>query len=300
MSHDFLPFTHISTEKGEKLDDDSFFVWRLCSSTRRCRSSYLLRKDLKTVGPFEHHLDVVHSGRMKRAQSKGASGIGPGSCPEPGATENKSSRICPVPPTTGKPGDKGKTGNLTQLLHDWRSGDDSALSKLIPLIDTELRTIARRYLRQARQSPNLDRTTELVNETYACLLRQQPIDWENRRHFFAIAARLMRQILVDHARKFSAAKRGGGVAPVPYDDAVAPQAVAQESIDVLSVHEALNRLSALDSRQARVVELRFFGGLTITETAEVLAVSPDTVKRDWRYARLWLRREITESEQHAG
>jgi RNA polymerase sigma-70 factor (ECF subfamily) len=191
------------------------------------------------------------------------------------------------------------SGELTGLLRTWRAGDPSALDQLIPLVDRELRAIARRYLRRERAAPTLDRTTALINETFACLLRQRPIDWESRAHFYAIAARLMRQILVDHARTHRAAKRGGGDSSVVLDEELVGRQQRSElgAEDVVAIHEALDRLAELDARQAKVVELRFFGGLTIGETAEVLAVSADTVKRDWRYARLWLRREVLGCER---
>jgi RNA polymerase sigma factor (TIGR02999 family) len=185
------------------------------------------------------------------------------------------------------------SANLTELLRKWSDGDAKALERLVPLVDRELRKIARRYLRNERGNPTLDRTTALINETYACFLRQASIRWENRLHFFGIAARLMRRILVDHARRHRALKRGGGEDLRSCDGS--PGKSGNEglgAVELIAVHHALQRLAGLDPRQARVVELRFFGGLTIIEAAEALGVSIDTVKRDWRNARLWLRREI--------
>jgi RNA polymerase sigma-70 factor (ECF subfamily) len=183
---------------------------------------------------------------------------------------------------------------LTLLLRQWSGGDQEALDRLIPLVDRELRKIARSFLSKERANPTLDRTTALINETYACLLRQDSIPWENRVHFFGIAARLMRQILVDHARRHRALKRGSGRPDETLDETsrtVSP-ADGLEAAELIDIHVALNRLAELDPRQARVIELRFFGGLTLDEAARVLEVSTDTVKRDWRNARLWLRREI--------
>lgn len=189
---------------------------------------------------------------------------------------------------------------LTVLLQRWSGGDHNALDELVPIVDRELRKIAARFLRRERPNPTLDRTTALVNETYACLLRQRSIPWQNRAHFFGIAARLMREILVDHARRHKAVKRGGGQPPAALDDDQPGAAPSRslEAAELIDIHHALERLAELDGRQARVVELRFFGGLTIEETAAALEVSLDTVKRDWRNARLWLRREIRGGDDH--
>jgi len=188
-------------------------------------------------------------------------------------------------------------GDLTVMLREWSAGNADALERLVPLVDGELRRIARRYLRQKGRTLTLDSTTALINETYACFLRQQSIQFENRSHFFGICAKLMRQILVGHARRRCARKRGGDQKACPYDGSV--HATATERLgaaELLAVHDALERLAELDPRQARVVELRFFGGLTIDEASQVLGVSFNTVKRDWRNARLWLRREILGGE----
>jgi RNA polymerase sigma factor (TIGR02999 family) len=194
------------------------------------------------------------------------------------------------------PARQPQRADLTLLLKEWSEGDQAALDRLVPLVDRELRRIANRYLRNERANPTLDRTTALVNEAYAGLLRQASIPWENRVHFFGIAARLMRQILVDHARRHRALKRGAGQSPETLDESTEKpvQNGSLDAADIIDIHHALERLAELDERQARVVELRFFGGLTIDETASVLAVSLDTVKRDWRNARMWLRRELEE------
>ena len=183
---------------------------------------------------------------------------------------------------------------LTVLLQEWSGGNQEALDRLVPLVDRELRKIAQHYLRNERANPTLDRTTALVNEAYAGLLRQESIPWENRVHFFGITARLIRQILVDHARRHRALKRGAGHSPETLDESADTPTPKDglEAAQLIDIHLALERLAKLDPRQARIVELRFFGGLTIDETAEVIAISPDTVKRDWRNARMWLRREI--------
>jgi RNA polymerase sigma-70 factor (ECF subfamily) len=185
---------------------------------------------------------------------------------------------------TARRPDGERTEDLTGLLKRWGRGDRQALEALVPLVEAELRKIARRYLRREGRHHTVDGTTSLVNETYTCLLRQRQIQREHRLHFFGIAARIMRQVLVDHARRRQARKRGGGKANVILDVDLAPPG-AKRGLEVVE-------LIALHGRQARVVELRFFGGLTIEETAESLQVSLDTVKRDWRNARLWLRREL--------
>lgn len=194
----------------------------------------------------------------------------------------------------GRLGDPDRPGRITVLLRKWSRGDRSALDELVPLVDAELRRLARHRLRHERPNPSVDRTTALVNETYLRLLRPQSFTWQDRAHFIGIAARLMRQILVDHARRDQARKRGGAAAPAPLGDDPAGHAVPGrlERVDLIALHQGLERLAELDPRQARVVELRFFGGLTLKEAAEVLRVSVDTVKRDWRNSRLWLRREL--------
>jgi RNA polymerase sigma factor (TIGR02999 family) len=179
---------------------------------------------------------------------------------------------------------------LTQLLIAWGNGDKAALDRLMPLVYDELHRLAHQYMRRELPGCTLQ-TSGLVNEAYLRLVDQTQIQWESRAHFFGIAARLMRQILVDEARRRRYAKRGGGAIQVNLDEATI---VAQEqSTNVLALDDALKALEQIDSRQSRIVELRFFGGLSIEETAEVLKVSPGTVMRDWTFARAWLRNEMT-------
>lgn len=197
--------------------------------------------------------------------------------------------------TADDPRETRHPGRLTALLRRWSRGDEEALAELIPLVDSQLRRIASRQLRREQANPILDRTTALVNESYTRLLGQQPVSWRDRAHFIGISSRIMRQILVDHARRHRAGKRGGGAdhRPLTEEQPATPEGLGR--VELLALHESLDRLADLDPRQARVVELRFFGGLTVEETAEVLGVSLDTVKRDWRNARLWLRRELDPS-----
>ena len=179
--------------------------------------------------------------------------------------------------------------NISHLLKEWNAGDPEALDRLTPLVYEELRRQAARYLRRERPGHTLQ-TTALIHEAYLRLADAKDVQWQDRAHFFAIAANLMRRILVDHARRRDADKRGGSQVRVQLDEALA---LANESeVDLLAVDEALNRLAAIDPQQARVVELRFFSGLSVEETAAALGVSATTVKRDWRVARAWLRREI--------
>lgn len=183
-------------------------------------------------------------------------------------------------------------GTITQLLHDLRDGRSAAFDDLIPLVYEQLRRIARHRLRRERDDHTLQ-TTELVHEAYERLEAHHEVDWNDRRHFFAVAARAMRQVLVAHARRKNAQKRGGTVPHVSIDDS--PPAVPPSSISVLALNDALERLETLDARQAKVVEGRFFAGLTIQQTARMLDVSASTVKRDWRTARAWLARELGEN-----
>lgn len=178
--------------------------------------------------------------------------------------------------------------SVSVLLSEWRNGDQQALEVLIPLVYADLRRIAQRHLRQERPDHTLQ-SAALVNEAYLRLLKQGPADVENRPHFLAIASRLMRQILVDYARGHQAAKRGGGL-KVDMSDGMASQDA--RDLDLIALDRALDALAALDPQQSTVVELRFFGGLTIEDTAEVMNVSPVTVKREWATARAWLRREM--------
>ncbi len=179
---------------------------------------------------------------------------------------------------------------VTKLLKDWGAGDESVPDKLMPLVYGELRRLAHQYMRREKPGHTLQ-TSALVNEAYVRLVDQSKIQWESRAHFFGIAARLMRQILVDHARRQNFAKRGGGAIRVSLNEATN---VAQEqSASVMALDDALNRLEKIDPRKSRIVELRFFGGMSIEETAEALKVSPGTVMRDWTFARAWLQKEMT-------
>lgn len=180
------------------------------------------------------------------------------------------------------------SGNVTALLADWSSGDQRALDALLPLVYAELHRMAEQHLRRERGAHTLQ-PTALVHEAYLRLVDQEDVTWEGRAHFFAVSARIMRNILVDHARRRLAGKRGGGAETITLD---ANAEWAQPRVDVVAVDDALNALAAVDEQQARVVELRFFGGLSIEETAAALGVSPTTVKREWKMARAWLLREL--------
>jgi RNA polymerase sigma factor (TIGR02999 family) len=179
--------------------------------------------------------------------------------------------------------------DVTQLLHAWSGGDHGALEKLAPLVYAELRRLAKRYMR--REPPgHVLQTTALVNEAYIRLVDVTGVGWRDRTHFFAVSARIMRHILVDLARSRRNLKHGGKLRLVPLNEASA--AVEASHPDLLALDEALTALELTDPRKSRVVELRYFGGLSVKETADVLAVSPDTVMRDWRLAKLWLLREL--------
>jgi RNA polymerase sigma factor (TIGR02999 family) len=184
---------------------------------------------------------------------------------------------------------------VTQLLIDWRNGDQGALAHLMPLVYDELRQIAARSLRRERPDYTLQ-ATALVHEAYLRLVDQRQAQWQNRAHFFGIAAQVMRRLLVDYARRQHAAKRGGAAPKISLDEA--RREAAGRGADVVALDEALTALAALDPQQSRIVELRFFGGLTIEETAEVIGVSPATVKRDWSMAKAWLYRELHQGESH--
>lgn len=179
---------------------------------------------------------------------------------------------------------------ITQLLIDWGKGDQAALERLMPLVYSELRRLASNYLRRERVEHTLQ-PTALVNEAYLKLVDQRNARWQNRAHFFGIAAQLMRRILVDHARQRQAVKRGG-VDQQRLSITSAEAAVKQPEIDLLALNEALDELAQMDPQQSRIVELKFFGGLSIEETAEVLGISHATVERDWKLARAWLRRQL--------
>lgn len=180
--------------------------------------------------------------------------------------------------------------SVTQLLVDWSHGDQKALDKLMPMVYAELRRLAGNYLRRERPGHTLQ-PTALVNEAYLKLIDQKNARWQNRAQFFGVAAQLMRRILVDHARSHHAAKRGGADQQ-RLSITSAERLTKEPAVDLLAVHEALNELATMDSQQARIVELRFFGGLSIEETAEVLSIGHATVERDWKMARAWLRRKL--------
>lgn len=180
--------------------------------------------------------------------------------------------------------------DVTQLLVRWSNGDHDALEQLMPLVYGELRRLASRYLRRERPDHTLQ-STALVHEAFLKLVDQQNVHWQNRAHFFGVAAQMIRRILVDHARGHRAAKRGGGAWKLSLDEAIAEQ--QRHDIDLVSLDDALTSLSELDPQQGKIVELRFFTGLSIEETAEVLGISPATVKRDWTTAKAWLYRDLT-------
>jgi RNA polymerase sigma factor (TIGR02999 family) len=179
--------------------------------------------------------------------------------------------------------------DVTGLLAEWTRGNRDALNRLVPLIYGELREIAARQLRRERDGHTLQ-PTALVHEAYVRLIDQRRVDWHGRAHFFGVAARVMRRVLVDHARRHAAHKRGGGITAVAIEEVL--ETVAAPDIPVLALDQALARLEQLDSALSQIVEMRAFGGLTIEETAHVLNVSPSTVKREWRAAKAWLTRQL--------
>lgn len=181
---------------------------------------------------------------------------------------------------------------VSELLAQWRAGDEESLRRLIPLVYNQLRRVAHNRLRRERPDHTLQ-TTALVHEAYVCLMKQEPIDFANRAHFFGVCANLMREILVQYARRRKAAKRDAGY-KLTLDGAIAlPQ---NQNVDLIALDDALNELAKLDPQQSRIVELRFFAGLSIEETAQVLDISPATVKRHWTTARVWLHDEISRAE----
>jgi RNA polymerase sigma factor (sigma-70 family) len=198
-------------------------------------------------------------------------------------------------------------GEVTQLLLQWRSGDEAALRSLLPLVYEELRVMARRHLNREHGPHTLQRTA-LVHEAFLRMVDQTQVNWESRSQFFGIASQMMRRVLVDHARRRGAAKRGGGARRLDIDDLLAaedgdenaakvasatPLSAHDGAIDIEAIHNALERLESFDPEQGRLVELRFFGGLSIQEAADVMGVSPATAKREWAIARAWLQRELT-------
>jgi RNA polymerase sigma factor (TIGR02999 family) len=182
-----------------------------------------------------------------------------------------------------------QANQITQLLQSWNQGDQSAIEKLAPLVYDELHRLAQRYMSDERPGHTLQ-TTALVNEAYLRLVDSAHADWESRTHFFAVCAQVMRRILVDWARSRQALKRGGDVSVLDLDEALAT--AKQSGTDLVALDDALNALAAVDPRKAQVVELRFFGGLSVKEIADILKVSPETVQRDWKLAKSWLRREL--------
>jgi len=195
--------------------------------------------------------------------------------------------ISATPP--GEPMTESASHDVTRLLNDWRNGNQQALEKLTPLVYGELRRLAARFLRREREGHTLN-ATALINEAYLQLIGQQPLDWQNRAHFIGVAAHLMRNILVDHARAHAAAKRGAGVQALPLDEAINIPANAVPN--VLALDDALNDLSKHDPRKSRIIELRYFGGLSMDEIAEVTGLSVATLRRDLRMAEAWLGRQI--------
>jgi RNA polymerase sigma factor (TIGR02999 family) len=187
-------------------------------------------------------------------------------------------------------------GEVTQLLLRWRAGDEAAFAALVPLVYEELRAMARRHLNRERGAHTLQRTA-LVHEAFLRMVDQTQVDWQSRSQFFGIASQMMRRVLVDHARRRGAAKRGANPARVDLDAVLADEdigvAPAHDEVDFEAVHQALERLEALDPGQGRLVELRFFGGLSIQEAAEIMEISPATAKREWAVARAFLQRELT-------
>jgi RNA polymerase sigma factor (TIGR02999 family) len=189
------------------------------------------------------------------------------------------------------------THEVTKLLKAWSDGDESALDKLMPLVHDELHRLARQHMRREKPGHILQ-TSALVNEAYLRLVDASQIHWQNRAHFFGIAARLMRRILVDDARRRHFDKRGGQMIQVALDEVMSvPQ---EQAANIVALDDALQTLATIDPRQSEIVELRFFGGMSIEETAEFLHVSPGTVMRDWTFARAWLRKEMVGEEQETG
>lgn len=193
--------------------------------------------------------------------------------------------------------DREGPAHITHLLQEWQNGSQDAFDRLVPLVYNELRALASRQLTREWRHDRLE-ITAVVTEAYLRLLDQRDVDWKSRGHFFAIASQLMRRILIDHARLRMREKRGGIQTPAEFDEALTvPDVPTIDAVDVLDLDRALTKLEALDHGQARIIELRFFGGLTIEETAHALALSPTTVKREWAIARGWLYRELTRHAQ---
>ena len=187
------------------------------------------------------------------------------------------------------------SSEITQLLHAWREGDQLALERLTAVVYDELHRMARHYMAREREGHTLQ-TTALINEVYLRLVNAKEVKWQDRAHFFAVSAQLMRRILTDFARSHGYQKRGGGAQQVPLDEACL--ASVEPGVDLVALEQALTRLGETDTRKSKVVELRFFGGLTVEETAEVLHISGETVMRDWSVARAWLLRELDGGASH--
>ena len=179
------------------------------------------------------------------------------------------------------------TNEVTQLLIDWSKGEKAALDELIPLVEAELRRLARHYMAGENSAHTLQ-TSALINEAYIRLVDYQNMPWQNRAHFLAVAAQVMRHILIDHARSYTYAKRGGGARKISLTDV--PDLTEQRAAELVALDDALKTLAIIDPRKSQLIELRFFGGLTIEETAETMKISPITVTREWRSAKAWLRR----------
>jgi RNA polymerase sigma-70 factor (ECF subfamily) len=195
--------------------------------------------------------------------------------------------------------ERAGAAQITRLLHEWQDGSQDALERLVPLVYDELHTLASRQLAREWRHDRLQ-TTAVVNEAYLKLFGQREIDWQNRGHFFAIAAQLMRRILVDHARRQLRQKRGGGGVAVELDEGLAAPGAPVDAVQALDLDRVLHRLEQLDPKQARIVEMRFFGGLTVEETAAALGVSVATIKREWAIAKGWLYRELTRDGRQPG
>jgi RNA polymerase sigma factor (TIGR02999 family) len=187
----------------------------------------------------------------------------------------------------------GVPEGVTQLLIDWSSGDKTALDRLMPLLYDELRRLAKRHMARERRDHTLQ-TSALINEAYLRLVDQKDLQWQNRAHFFAVAAQVMRHILIDHARSYQYAKRGAGAQKIPLDEAAI--FTQRRAAEFVALDEALEALAGVDPRRSQVVELRFFGGLSIEETAEVMKISAPTVQREWRAAKAWLSRFVSNKE----
>ena len=187
---------------------------------------------------------------------------------------------------------------ITRMLQEWSAGDESALQQLVPMVYAELRRTAQRHMRKERPGITLQ-TTALVNEVYLRLVNVTNVEWRDRAHFFAMAAQMMRRILVDAARARACARRGGEVQRVEHSSAFdldnVPDASSSRDTELMAIDDALQALARMDPRKARVIELRFFGGLSVDETAEILKISPQSVMRDWKLAKIWLSRELSKA-----